>query len=380
MENFMFHNPCKVIFGKGAIKKIGPAIKESGHKKILLLAGQGSIRKNGVYQQVTESLQSSGIKWSEFWGVQPNPILPKVYEAIKAARKEKVGAILAIGGGSVIDSAKATAAGFYLSDIWEVFEGLRKVEKALPLFTVLTLSATASEMNQWAVLTKPDEKKKWAIGAEILIPKVTVIDPSVQMSLPWSQTVNGAIDALSHLMENYFVGTDEMVSMRICESLMITIMEMTDRLQANPRDDNARANLVWAATMAHNGVSAIALKGGDWSAHRIEHGISALHPEIAHGTGLGIVFPAWIQYLKRYNRKTFHRWAREVWSARNIDYAVEKLKTKYSKWGAPVSLEEVGISEKEIPAMAENTMGMGKLGVVKKLSRKDVEAILRLAL
>ncbi len=379
MENFVFHNPCRVIFGKGMIGRIGSEIKGLGHHKILLLAGQGSIRKNGVYQQAAKSLRSAGIKWAEVWGVRANPVLSKVEEAVKVAREQKVSAILAIGGGSVIDSAKSAAAGFYLSEIWDAFEGVTEIKRALPLFTILTLSATASEMNQWAVLSKPDEKKKWAIGAEVLIPKVTVIDPSVQISLPWKQTVNGAIDAISHIMENYFVGTDQEVSMGICESLIRTIIEMTDLLQTQPRDYSARANLVWAATMAHNGISAVALKGGDWSAHKIEHGISALHPEIAHGTGLAIVFPAWIKYMERYNRKTFQRWAQVIWSAHSADSAVGKMKTKYSKWGAPVSLTEIGISETEIPAIAENAYRMKPIGVIKKLSLKDIKAILNLA-
>ncbi len=380
MENFKFWNPTKIIFGKGAIRELGPAIKKHGHKKVLLLAGQGSSKKNGAYDGAVKSLQAAGIKWVELWGVQPNPVLTKVYEAIKLAHAEKVDAVLAVGGGSVIDSAKSVAAGFYLSDIWEVFEGRVEIKRALPLFTVLTLSATASEMNQWAVLTKADEKKKWAIGADALFPLVSIVDPSVQMRLPWEQTVNGAIDALSHVMENYFVGTDQEVSMAVCESLMRTIITMTDRLQAHPRDYNARASLVWAATMAHNGVSAVALKGGDWSAHKIEHGISAIHPEVAHGTGLGIVFPAWILYLRKYNPKTFSRWAKQVWGARNAESAVKKMRTIYSKWGAPVSLSELGIGSKELKTIANNAFRMGSMGVVKKLTRKDIEKILKLAL
>jgi len=380
MEEFRFYNPTRIIFGKGAIKEIGSVIVGYGYKKVLLLAGQGSIKRNTVYEQTVGSLKGSGVNWVELWGVQPNPVLSKVYEGIQVARDEKVEAILAVGGGSVIDSAKAISAGFYLSDIWEAFEGLLKIKKALPVFTILTLSATASEMNQWAVITKSDEKKKWAIGADVLFPVVSIIDPSVQRTLPWNQTVNGAIDALSHIYENYFVGTNQETSMAVLEALMRTIIYETDRLQANYDDEDARANLVWAITMAHNGIGAVGLKGGDWSAHRIEHGISAEHPEVAHGQGLAVVFPAWIKYISKYNQATFHRWARRVWSARNIDYALEKMKTKYSKWRAPLSLGELGVSEKEIRAIAKNVMRMGNLGVIKKLSRKDVEEILKLAL
>lgn len=380
MEGFKFHNPTRIIFGKNRIVLIGSLLKEYGYHRVLFLAGQGSIKKNGVYQKVAGSLKKAGIEWVELWGVKPNPVLSKVYEGIELARKEKVEAILAVGGGSVIDSAKAIAGGFYLKDIWEAFEGKVKIQQALPIFTVLTLSATASEMNQWAVVTKSEEKKKWAIGAEVLFPVASIIDPLVQMSLPWNQTVNGAIDALSHIMENYFVGKDQETSLAIEEALMRTIILETDRLQANSNDYNARANLVWAITMAHNGISAVGLKGGDWSAHRIEHGISAEHPEIAHGAGLAVVFPAWIQYMEKYNQKTFLRWAKKIWNARTIETAVKKMKTKYSKWGAPISLRQLGISEAEIKAIAQNAYQIGSLGLIKKLTLKDIEKILKLAL
>lgn len=380
MDNFYFQNPCRVIFGKNTISKIGTALKKDGYNKVLLLAGQGSIKKNRVYDQTIKSLKDARIKWVEVWGVQPNPVLSKVREAISLAWKEKPEAILAIGGGSVIDTAKAVSAGYYLDDIWEAFEGKVKVEKALPIFTILTLSATASEMNQWAVITNEAEQKKWAIGADCLIPQVSIIDPSVQISLPWSQTVNGAIDGLSHLMENYFLGRDEETSMAICEALMRSIIISTDQLQRAPRDYNARSNLVWAITMAHNGVSAIGLKGGDWSAHRIEHGISAIHPEVAHGQGLAVVFPAWILYMRKYNPKTFQRWAEAVWGARNVFSAVKKMRTKYRKWRAPIWLNDLKINQKEIKQIVENVLQFKNLGALKRLTKKDVEAILRLTI
>lgn len=379
MENFEFYNPTKIIFGRNTIKQIGEVINEFGYKKIMLLAGGGSIKKNGVYNKVVKSLRANDIDWIEVWGVRPNPVLSKVREAIEIAKRSNVEALLAVGGGSVIDSAKAICAGVYLDDIWLAFEDKVKIKKALPLFTVLTLSGTASEMNQWAVITNEDGRKKWSIGSSALFPRVSIIDPEVQFTLPWNQTVNGAIDALAHIMENYFLGSVEEASLSICEALMRTIIKMVDKLKKDEKDYNSRANLIWCATMAHNGILGQTLKGGDWSSHRIEHGISALHPEVAHGAGLAIVFPSWIKYMKNYNPDIFKRFAKEVWNEKNIDKAVEKMKMTFKKWGAPSSLRDLGIRREEIKDIAENASKFRILGRLKKLNKKDIEKILTLA-
>jgi alcohol dehydrogenase len=380
MENFSYQNPVKIIFGKNTIPQIGPRIKKCGYQKILLLAGQGSIKKNGVYGAASASLKSQAIETVEVWGVRPNPVISKVREAIKIAKDKNVQAILAIGGGSVIDSAKAVAAGFYLDDIWSAFEDRLDIERALPLFTVLTVSGAASEMNQWAVVTNEAEHKKWSIGANPLFPVLTIIDPSVQMSLPWHQTVAGAVDAIAHLLENFFMGADQEVSLSIGEALMRTIFQMTDALQKNPEDYDARANLVWAAGLAHAGLPAVAMKGGDWSAHGIEHGFSALHPEVAHGAGLAVVFPAWILYMQKVNPPIFKRWAKNVMDSATVPGAVKKFRARLRKWQAPVWLEDLGIKESEIKAIAQNANLRGALGNLKKLSIKDIEAILKLTL
>jgi alcohol dehydrogenase len=380
MENFSFQNPVKIIFGKNTISRIGPKIKAAGFNKILLLCGGGSIKKNGVYDQVSKSLNSQGIETVEVWGVRPNPILSKVREAIQVAREKNVQAILAVGGGSVIDSAKSIAAGFYLDDVWAAFEDKLDIVRALPLFTVLTVSGAASEMNQWAVLTNEVEKKKWSIGAEVLFPVLTIIDPSVQMSLPWLQTVAGAMDAIAHLLENYFMGADQETTLAIDEALMRTIIRMTDALQKNPKDYDSRANLVWAAGLAHAGLSSVAMKGGDWSAHGIEHGVSALHPEVAHGAGLGVIFPAWILYQQKVNPPIFKRWAKNVMAAATVAQAVNKFRALLKKWQAPVWLPDLGIKKTEIKAIAQNANGRGTLGNLKKLSLKDIQDILKLTL
>jgi len=376
MENFRYYNPTRIIFGKNTIPQIGPVIKKHGFRKILMLAGQGSIRKNGVYEQVARSLKSAGIKSVELWGVRPNPVLARVREAIKLAKKTRVEAVLAVGGGSVIDSAKAAAAGVYLRDIWEAFEDRVRIERALPLFTVLTVSGAASEMNQWAVVTNQAEKKKWSIGSDALFPRVSIIDPSAQMSLPWKQTVFGAVDALAHLFENYFMGRCQETSMAVAEALMRTIIKMVDRLEHKPDDYDSRANLVWASGLAHSGIAAAAMSGGDWASHGIEHGVSALHPEVAHGAGLAVIFPAWMLQVHKSNPAAFQRWAENVMQSRNLEDAVKKFRAKLAEWKAPVWLTDLGIHPREIKAIAANACQQ-ELGNLKKLSRREVEAILK---
>lgn len=380
MENFNFWNPTKIIFGKDTIPLIIKEIKKYNYKKVLMLAGSGSIKLNGVYEQILTTAKSANIILIEKWGVQANPILSHAESALELARKEKVEAILAVGGGSVIDEAKAIAAGFYSESIWGLYEHIYPINNALPIFTVLTLSGTGSEMNTNAVLTNEKEKKKWVIGSPLLYPKASVIDPSFQMSLPWQQTVNGAIDAITHTQEFYFMGSDQEISLSIDEAIIKTIIKSVDVLRQNEKDYNARANIAWSATIALNGLSGIAIPGGDWTSHRIEHAISALHPEVAHGAGLAVVMPAWIKYIYKHNEKTFSRWAYSVWNENSIDAAIEKMKEKYSSWSAPVSLKELGIQKHEIQDIAKNALLNGNVGNLKSLSLSDIISILMCSL
>jgi len=381
MDNFTFQNPTKLVFGKDILKNVGKELATSGAKKVLLLAGGGSIRKNGVYDSVVASLKEANLEFFEYWGVQPNPVLSSVNDAITEAKNNGVDALLSVGGGSVIDTTKAVAAGFYIDNVWQAFEEGAYIKKALPLYTVLTLSATGSEMNGFAVITNDSESKKWAIGGPALYPKASFVDPSVQMSLPWRQTANGAVDALSHIMEFYFLGTDEEANLALNESLMRTVIKVANSLQKNDQDYAARANLALSATLALNGVAGISLKGGDWSTHALEHSISALHPKVAHGEGLAVMFPAWISYQQKHNPQLFKRWASEVWKADNFDSGVIKMKAQYKKWGSPVSLGDLGLTATDIPALVENVLLAGRpLGQLNPLKKEDVEAIYKLAL
>ena len=380
MDNFTFYNPTRIIFGKETVGQIGGVIREAGCRRLLLVAGGGSIKKNGVYDSVSRSLEEAGLDWVEAWGVQPNPVLSKAREIIELARKEQVEAVLAVGGGSVIDTAKSVAAGVILPDIWAAFERQVEVTRALPIFVVLTMSGTGSEMDPLAVLTHEGEVKKWVLRSPALFPRTSIIDPTVQFSLPWQQTVNGAIDALTHVMEFYFLGTWEETTLALDEALMRTIISMTHQLQQNPRSYEARANLAWAASLALNGLTGAGLREGDFATHRIETAMSAVFPEIAHGAGLGVLFPAWILYTKDLNAPTFARWAKHIWGADSVEAGVERMRQTFQGWDAPITLGELGVIDADIPAIVEAALKVGVLGKLKELTAEDIAAILRLAL
>lgn len=378
MKNFCFYNPTKIVFGKDKVKEIGKEIRANNHKKVLLLAGKGSIKANGVYDQIIASLKEKQIEAVEVWGVQVNPTLEKVTEAIEIARKNGVDAILAVGGGSVIDSAKATAVGYYLDDLWSFMQKKVTADRALPLYTVLTLSATGSEMNSGFVITNTQTQQKWGGGSPLLFPKVSIIDPTVQFSLPWEQTVNGALDAIAHIFEYYFADEAAIATKEIDKALVKTIITMTDRLQNDPQDYIARANLAWSATLALNGISGIAMNGGDWACHTIEHAFSALHPKIAHGAGLGVIFPAWIEYMVFKYPEKFNDWF-EIWGESNSMAGLISMRNKIREWGSPVSLRDLCLHKSDLGMITDKIMEFSTIGNVSQFIREDIESILLLA-
>jgi alcohol dehydrogenase YqhD (iron-dependent ADH family) len=367
------------MFGVGTIRNIGRELKEAGIDNCLLVAGSGSIKQNGVYGQILEALKQLDINLTEAWGVQANPTLDKVNEIISIAKENKVQAILAVGGGSVIDTAKTVAAGIYQDDPWMLFSGKATVQKALPLYTILTLSATGSEMNGNAVITNTQTRQKWAFASLHVYPQLSIIDPAVQCSLPFKQTANGAIDATAHILEYYFADDKAISTLAVNDALLKTIIEMTDRLKLNPSDLLARGNLAWCATLALNGISGIGLKGGDWACHQIEHAFSALHPDIAHGEGLGVVFPAWIEYMSEKDPSRFLRWAKNVWGEENVSRGVHRFRDKLEAWGMATSLRDLGIRENELPEILKLIMQSPRIGAVSKFSAADVESLLMLA-
>jgi alcohol dehydrogenase YqhD (iron-dependent ADH family) len=352
-------------------------------KKVLLLAGGGSIKKNGVYEKVVRSLIENSIEKVEVWGVRPNPVLSKVREAIEVARNEKVEAILAVGGGSVIDSAKAVAAGvLYDGDVWDFYEWKATPKAALPLYTILTLSATGTEMNGGTVVTNEEELKKYSFWSVHTFPKVSIVDPEVQYSLPPHQTVNGAVDAISHVMEYYFDGAKrtDLID-RVDESIILTLMETTEALLNDPKDYDARANFALSTTLALNGVSGMGHRGGDWSSHAIEHALSALNPDVAHGAGLAVVFPAWMKYVYKAYPAKFRRFGRIIFRLKNStpESAIEALKRWYKKIGAPTTLKELGFKREDVEKLTEIAALTAPMGKLVRLEKDDIRKILEIA-
>lgn len=379
MVEYNFYNPTRLVFGEGKIAELGKILEKRGYHKVLLIFGGGSIKKNGVYEQVVTALKDSNIALVECGGVRSNPILAKVREGIALAKAEQVDAVLAVGGGSVIDTAKSVAAGVYANDVWNIFERTEKITQVLPIFTVLTLSATASEMNCSAVLTNETEQKKYGTGHPLLYPQVSIIDPSIQVSLPWEQTVNGALDAMAHIMEYYFIGTEEETVLGVDEALLKSIIKAMGKLKLKPDDVLARANLAWAVTMALNGMSGTGLKGGDWACHDISHAISAKYPQIAHGAALGVLFPAWMEYVEAANEHQFNRFSRGIFDCIDIEEGVIKYRNLLKSWQAATKLRELGVQSADLATLSAMITERGPIGRLQKLSRSDVEEILRMA-
>jgi alcohol dehydrogenase YqhD (iron-dependent ADH family) len=380
MHSFEFCNPTRVIFGRGTVQRVGEGIAREGVHHVLLIGGEGSIRENGVYQAVIQSLNVAGIDVTEAWGVRPNPELALAQQLVQIARERQVDGILAVGGGSVIDMAKCVAAGVYVDNLWSCFEKRCAIERALPVFAVLTISASGSEMDQWAVLTDGEQHRKWSISSPALYPRLSIVDPSVQTSLPWRQTVNGAISVLSHVMASYLAGTFEETTLALDEGLMRTVIRMVDRLQADHADYGARANLAWAATLAMNGLSSAGIDDSDWSARSIESAMSALHPDIAHGAGLAVILPAWMSYERENNPGQFQRWARAVWDAETVEEGITAMKTAFQRWGAPSTLGDLGVAAGELRDIAFTALAEGPLGKLRILTARDVVEMLKPAL
>lgn len=386
MRNFIYHNPTKIIFGKDTVEKIGEEIKKQGVKKVLMIYGGGSIFNNGVYESVAASLKNNEIEFIEIKGVKPNPRLSKVKEAIEVGKRENVDGILAVGGGSVYDSSKITSIGIkYNGDVWDFYEGLATPKEALPLFGVLTLSATGSEMNAGAVITKEDESKKWGYGSPLLFPKVSIIDPSVQSSLPDKQTINTAVDTMSHVFELYFDGTDNVDIMKeYSEGILRTVMKHVKILLEDRENYQSRAQLAWCATLALNGSNAAGRTFGDWASHDIEHALSAIY-DISHGEGLAIIFPAWMKYVYKEDVDSFERFSEKIFDIREGDKeekifkGINSLKEYFKSLGAPVTLKEIGVKKDELEKIADNAARTAPLGQLKKLERDDILKVLEIA-
>ncbi|MGA2764170.1 MAG: iron-containing alcohol dehydrogenase [Spirochaetia bacterium] len=388
MENFVFQNPTKIIFGKGVEADIGKETARIG-SNVLLHFGGGSIRKSGLYDRVCRSLREAGVRYTELGGVQPNPRLGLVHEGIRICREKGIKAILAVGGGSVIDSSKAIAIGVpYSGDVWDFFERKAKVTESLPVGVVLTIPAAGSESSNGAVVTKEEGLYKRDTGAECMRPKFAFMNPELTFTLPPWQTACGAADIMAHIMERYFTRVPAVdFTDRLSEATLKTIIRNLPIVMARPTDYDARAEIMWAGTIAHNDLLGTG-RIGDWASHMIEHELSALY-DVAHGAGLAVVFPAWMRHVYKNDVQRFAQFAVRVWDVeydfndpeRTALEGIRRLASFFHGVGLPTTLGELGVpDDRKLDEMARKCTERGTVGNFVSLGSADVRAVYGLAL
>lgn len=385
MQNFVFHNPTKIIFGKDTIPSIGPETAVWG-KKCLLLYGGGSIKKSGVYDRVASSLNDAGLEVFEHPGVQSNPLLSHVREGIKKVKANRIEVVVAAGGGSVLDTGKAICAGSVVEhDVWKFFTGKKSMKSALPMTTVLTLAASASEMNSGMVITHDETKEKFGFGNRHLFPKTSILDPEATYTVPRDYTAYGAVDAIAHVLEYYMTTQDPAVPVqdRIMEGLIINAMDSCERCLKNPKDYNARADLMWTATLALNGLTGAGLGKVGFPMHMIEHSLSALY-DIPHGAGLSIVIPGWLRWRAGHDAQKIGQLGRRIFNLEHSDIktaakmTINTVENWFSRVKSPIRLADCAIPEDAVPEIAENAVRLAKIWRLSKYTRKTVEEILLL--
>jgi len=385
MQNFVFENPTKIVFGRGQIKKIGCEAAKFG-KKVFMVYGQGSVKRSGVYDQVVASLKAADIEIIEFPGVKSNPVLSHALKGIDIARKEGIDVVLAVGGGSVIDTAKTIAVGAKTDDdVWDYFMRTKTIQDALPVLTVVTISASASEMNPAAVITKEEEAKKFSIRSPFIQPKTSILDPTALFTLSPAYSAYSAVDAITHMLEGYFNNREPHSPLqdRLVEGLIKTIMESAEAILKEPADYNARANMMWAATLAFNGLTTAGMGMISLPAHMIEHSLSAIY-DIAHGAGLSIVLPGWMFYAVEKDPVKFARLGRKIFGIEDDNNlragmeGINRLKEWFSSTGSPVSLGEANIPEEDIKKIAENAHVLAQAWGLRDYTEKIIVDILGL--
>lgn len=384
MENFEFHIPTKIIFGKDVVNETGKHAKKYG-KKLLMLYGLGSIKKNGTYDRVVKSLKQENLEIIEFPGVKSNPILAHAREAIRLAKENKVDFILAVGGGSVIDEAKGISAGaLYDGDVWDFYNKDVKIKAALPLVTVQTIPATSSEMNQISVLTNEETKRKAGLVSDYFYPVLSILDPTVTYSIPSDYMAYSAADAVAHLIEAYFTHTDEWFPIQdsYIEGLTKTIIECTEKITKNPADYDSRATMMWACTLASNGLCKAGYTGNEGPSHMLSHTLGGFY-DIPHGAALTIIIPNWMSYMKNKYRNNFIRFAENVFNIKtgdddlNLNLGIIALKEWFKKIKCPVTFAQVGIKNPDFEIMAKDAIAIGKSWGIKGYSVKMVADIFR---
>ncbi len=360
MENFTFYSPTFFAFGKDTENDAGKYVKRFGGSKVLIHYGGGSVVRSGLLDRVKKSLEDAGIPYVTLGGVKPNPRSGLVYEGIELCRKEKVDFVLAVGGGSVIDSSKAIAAGtIYDGDFWDYYMG-KRIEEALPVGTILTIAAAGSEGSPDSVITKEEGMFKRGASGDAIRPKFSILNPALTQTLPAYQTAAGITDILAHLHERYLTNTKDVeVTDRLIEGLMLTMIHEGPRVIADPNNYEARANIMWAGMMAHNNAVGVG-RSQDWNSHNIEHELSALY-DCAHGAGLAVTMPAVFKYVYRHDVMRFAKLATRVWGCQ-MDFddpertaleGIAALENFLRSIGMPLTFGELGAKEEDIPQLVK---------------------------
>jgi butanol dehydrogenase len=384
MLNFEYNISTTIHFGKGKIDELGKELKNHS-SNILFVYGQGSIKKIDLYTEIISILKKEKINFQELSGVQPNPRISSVKEGINCCTEHELDFILAVGGGSVIDCAKSIAAGYYYEgDVWELFLGNEhKIKKALPIGTLLTLSATGSEMNGNAVITNEKTKDKLAIHNDILRPTFSILDPTYTYSVSKNQTAAGVVDIFSHVLEQYFSKTrGAFVQNRLSEAILKTCIHYGPIAMDKPTDYDARANLMWSSSLALNKLLSYG-KQTDWATHGIEHALSAVY-DVTHAVGLAILTPAWMKYVLNHETlPLFEVYAKNLWDVKDnnpqiiAEKGIKKTKEFFISLGMPTRLSEIGVEKNSLHEIAEKATLFGPLGNVKQLETEDVLQILK---
>ena len=392
-SNFEYYAPTKVVFGKGEEKQTGKLVKESGGTKALIIYGGKSAVRSGLIDRVKASLDAEGTGFAELGGVVPNPHLEKVYEGIELGKHEDVDFILAVGGGSVIDTAKAVAAGIANpdDDVWDYYIRKKTTDRALPVGSVLTIAAAGSEMSGGSVITNEKNGLKRDFGGNCLRPKFTVVDPELTLTLPPYQTSSGAADILMHTMERFFNRAENMeITDNISIALMRTVMKYAKLLVKEPDNYRARAEIMWAGSLSHNDLTGCGTEGGDWATHNMEHEIGGMF-DVAHGAGLAAIWGSWARYVHKAAPDRFVKFAVEVMEVdrgaddeETIERGIRAMEQFYRDINMPTNMKELGVepTEEQIAFMAascEEKAG-GANGVVVPLKKEDMISIYRMAL
>lgn len=386
MENFIYENQTKISFGRDTELQIGELIKPFG-KKILVHYGGGSIKKSGLHDKLIKALKKEDLEIFELGGVKPNPRLSLVREGIKICMNEHIDFILAVGGGSVIDSAKAIGIGAkYDGDVWDFYEGNAQITDTIPLGVILTIPAAGSEASTGSVITNEDGWYKRSTGSTLIRPMFSIMNPELTYTLPSYQTACGATDMIAHVLERYFTNVSNVdFTDELCEGTIRTIIKHSKILIKEPKNYSSRAEIMWAGTIAHNGILGTG-RIEDWASHNIEHELSAIY-DIAHGAGLAIVFPHWMKYVYKHDINRFVRFANKVFNV-EIDFnnlertakeGIKRLKLFFNEIGLPTSLSEANIDDKQLEIMAKKATENGPIGNFVKLHEEDVLNIYKLS-